>query len=176
MKKAYIIRCIFWGFILLITLSLGIFGLIYHNRIFESNKDDLNRIVEIFNNSQTVKEYTDRKIYVTASLDGKNIKIKYPGSESKEYTYKLKNGYIETTYNENDSIARVMLMILTDSIAVNKGNMEKETYKYFNDNSIYNYKLKDGIEFSLKNNTYKVKINIKNTIKNSSNNYQNDSI
>ncbi len=164
MRKANIIRSIFWGLIAIISLSLGIIGIIYNNNIFDKQKDDLNRIIEIFNNNNTIVNYESIGTYIIASLDGKNIKIKYDGAEKKEYTYKLKNGYLETNLNPNDNIENVILMILADSIAVNKGNLEGDTYSLFNNNSLLNYNLKNGIEYTQKNNKYKVKLNINSPI------------
>ena len=178
MRKANIIRSIFWGLLALILLSLGITGLIYNNKIFNENKNELKRIIEIFNNNNTIKDYSERKTYITATLDGKNINIKYSGVENKEYIYKSKSGYLETTINDTDTIGKIILMVITDSIAVNKGNIEGDSYKIFNDNSIYNYKLKDGIEFSQKmNNNSLVKINLKKSIiKNENSTQENDSL
>jgi len=65
-------------------------------------------------------------------------------------------------------------MILTDSIAVYNGQIEGNTYSLFKDNKIFNYKLKDGIEFKELKEKYKIKININTYLINDKNNKNDD--
>lgn len=160
-KKAYIIRTIFWSFITILLLASGIIGLIYNNEIFNTRKDELNSIIKIFENSKIIKNYESIAAKITAELKGKNISITYNGAKKETYSFKLKNGYLETNIEKNDSIGRIIVMVLTDSIAINKGRPEESTYIVFNDENILKYKLNDGIEYKLKNNnTYNIKINL----------------
>ena len=73
MKKANIFRCIFWGLIMLIVLSLGIIGVIYNVNSFNDNESDLKRIISIFNNNTTIKDYEKVDTKIEATLKGKNI-------------------------------------------------------------------------------------------------------
>lgn len=159
-KKANIIRATFWGIIALIVLILGIMGAIYNNRIFSSRKNELENITILFNNSKFIKNYDTIGTKIYSELKGKNIIVKYESIEEKEYIFKLKNGYLETNIEKNDTIGKIIAMVITDSIAVNKGNIEGNTYPLFNDNTILNYKLNEGIEYNIKNNKYNIKINL----------------
>jgi len=73
MKKANIIRSIFWGLLALISLILGILGLLEYNKIFNNKKQDLESIIKIFNSSKMVEEYQNVDSTIKAYLDGKNI-------------------------------------------------------------------------------------------------------
>lgn len=171
MKKANIIRSIFWGTIALIALVLGILGLLEYNKIFKNSKQDLENIIKIFNNSQIIKEYQNVDTEITASLKGKNIKIEYIGLETKTYNFKLKNGYLEVKINKNDTVGNVILMVITDSIAISKGQIEGNTYPLFKNNLIYNYKLTDGIEVNTSRSEYKVKISLNQYLTNTEDNF-----
>ena len=159
-RKSNILRCVFWGFITIVLLSAGIFGVVYKNDIFNSRKDELNSIITIFKNTNVIKNYESMNTKIDAQIKGKDIVITFNGSIQEEYLYKLKNGYLETRLEKNDSIGNMLLMILTDSIAINKGQNEGEIYSMFTNNLIYDYKLDDGIEYKLKDNYYIVKINL----------------
>lgn len=164
MKKANIIRTIFWGFITLICLTCAVSGLVYNNVLFKNRETDLKNIVEVFNNTKVIKNYENVDTTITAQLDGKNIKILYEGVETKEYKYKLKNGYLQTEIKDNDSVGKIILMVLADSIGVTKGQNEGEIYTLFNNDTVLTYKLKDGIEYKNKDNSSIVKLNLDNHI------------
>lgn len=164
MKKANIFRIIFWGFITLICLTCAISGLVYNNILFKNRETDLKNIVNVFNNTKVIKNYESVNTNITATLDGKNIKILYEGVEIKEYKYKLKNGYLQTELKNNDAIGKIILMVLADSIGITKGQVEGEIYTLFNNDIVLNYKLKDGIEYKNKDNYSIVKLNLDNYI------------
>lgn len=164
MKKANLLRIIFWGFITLICLTCAVSGLIYNNILFKNRETDLKNIVEVFNNTKVIKNYESVNTNIIAKLDGKNIKVSYEGVEIKEYKYKLKNGYLQTELEDNDAVGKIILMVLADSIAINKGQNEGEIYTLFNNNTVLTYKLKDGIEYKNKNNSSVIKLNLDNYI------------
>ena len=160
-KKANILRAIFWGVITVILISAGVVGVMYNNEILNSRKDELESIIKIFENSKTVKNYESIDAKITAKFKGKNIRVTYNGAKIEMYDFKLKDGYLETNIDKNDSVGRIIVMVLADAIAVNYGMPEESTFLIFNDDNILKYKLVDGIEYKLKNNnTYNVKINL----------------
>ncbi len=173
MKKANIIRTIFWGFITLLLIVSGSIGLMYNNKIFNERKDDIEKIISNFNNSEVIKNYKTVNSNIEAELDGKNIKITYNGVETKEYIFKLKNSYLETNIDEYDSIGKIIIMVLTDSITMNNGYIEGSTYDLFKKDIVLYYKLKDGIEYKLKNEIYTVKISLNNVLTPPNNNSDN---
>lgn len=159
-----IIRSIFWGLMSLIMLSLGIMGMLFHNKIFNEKKDDLIKITEAFNKSKIVQTYKNASTDIEAYLDGKNIKIIYHGVETKKYTFKLKNGYLETKIKEKDETGKLLSMVLADSVAIINGQSEGSTYPFFTNNDVLSYSLNDGIEYKRKNDIYVIKINLNNYI------------
>ena len=160
MKKENLFRTIFWGFITLICLTCAVSGLIYNNILFKNRETDLKNIVEVFNNTKVIKNYESVNTSIIARLDGKNIKISYEGVEIKEYKYKLKNGYLQTELENNDAIGKIILMVLADSIAINKGQNEGEIYTLFNNDTVLTYKLSEGIEYKEKDNYSIIKLNL----------------
>ena len=64
-----IIRSIFWGTIALISLILGIMGLIYNNRILNIYKSDLQNITTLFNNATVIRNYEEVNTKITASVN-----------------------------------------------------------------------------------------------------------
>lgn len=163
MKKEYIFRMIFWGIILLLCLSAGIYGLLEDNKRFTSKKNEVQEIANIFNSNDTVKEFNKVGTVVKASLKGKKLVIKF--GNSKNYIFKIYDNYLETSIDINNSSDKVITMILTDSIAIKYGAKEKETYELFNDNSILNYNLNKGIQFTKSGEKYNVKISLNTYVK-----------
>ena len=162
MKKANIIRAIFWGTIGFLCLSCGIIGLVENYKIFKEREPEISNIITTFNNAELIKNYEKVNTKINAEIINKKIIINYDGVEKKEYIFKIKNGYLETSYNINDSIGKIITMLVTDSIAITKGQSEGNTYNLFNSNSLYSYTLPDGIEYTNKGDKYKVKINLDN--------------
>lgn len=163
MKKEYIFRTIFWGIIMICSLGLGIFGMIEKDKQLSSNKDEINKILEIFNSNETINEYKRVGTIVTATLKGRNININFGDYEN--YTFKVNNDYLETNVSKTDNIAKIIIMILSDSIAVKKGEEPQNVYSYFNEDIVYDYTLKDGIEYTADGLNYNVKISLINHIK-----------
>jgi hypothetical protein len=166
MKKENIIRTCFWGLITFITLALGITGLIHNNITFSEKEHELKNIVRIFNTSNIIMNYENVNSSIIASIKGKKIKIKYDGLETKEYVYKYKTGRLETELDKTDSIGKIILMVLTDSIAVSKGQIEGDTYNLFTENKTLKFKFEEGISYEDKKTKYKIKINLDKYIKN----------
>lgn len=164
MKKANIIRSIFWGLIMLITLSLGITGVIHNIKSFNDSESDLKRIVEIFNNNQTIKDYENVDTKIKASLKGKNIIIEAEMATTKTYKFNFKRDYLETNIETNDALGNVIVMVLADSISVNKGGFEGDTYNAFTTKNVYEYNLDEGIEYKTLNDREQIKISLKNSI------------
>ncbi len=159
-----IIRSIFWGTIALISLILGIMGLIYNNRILNIYKSDLQNITTLFNNATVIRNYEEVNTKITASVKGKKIIVKTDGILEDEYIYKLKRGYLEITVSSNDSLSRIITMVLADSVAITKGQEEGDTYPLFNNGDTLNYKLEDGISYTLDKENYIIRINLDNYI------------
>ena len=157
-------RIVFWGIICMLCLSAGIFGIIYNNQNFNKRKDDLLNIVKTFNSNQLINEYKKININLNSNLQDKNLVVTYTGNISNEYTFKLKNNYLETTINKSDNIANIVVMLIADSISTIHGEKQNSINDLF-DNNIYNYKFEDGISFIDKSNKYLVKINLDNYIK-----------
>ena len=155
-----IIRSIFWGSIALILLILGVMGCIYNNRILNTYNNSLEAITEIFNNSKTIRNYETVNTIIKAEVKGKKIIVTADGVLKNEYVYKLKRGYLETTLENNDSLSKIILMVLADSIAVNKGQEREAIYPLFNNDTLLSYKLKDGIEYKKDNENYIVKLSL----------------
>ena len=158
MKNIY--RIMFWGLVCTLSLAAGIVGVITNNQLFSQRKNELNSIISYYNESDLLKEYRLANVMVSASLDNKDIVVTYEGIESKKYRYVLYNGYLKTTYNKNDSFAKVSLMLITDAISQYYGNPAKNVYSEFNNDEIYNYTFDKGINFELNKNKYIVKINL----------------
>lgn len=164
MKKANIIRSIFWGIIMLITLSLGIVGVVYNIKSFNDSESDLKRIIEIFNDNQTIKDYEKVDTKINASLKGKNIIVEVKMATTKTYKFNFKRDYLETNIETDDSLGNVIVMVLADSISVNKGGFEGDTYNSFTTKEIYEYTLDEGIEYKTLNDREQIKISLKNSI------------
>ena len=92
-----------------------------------------------------------------------NININFGDYEN--YTFKVNNDYLETNVSKTDNIAKILIMILSDSIAVKEGEEPQNVYSYFNEDIVYDYTLKDGIEFTADGLNYNVKISLINHIK-----------
>ena len=167
MKKANIFRSIFWGLIMLILLSLGIVGVLHNINSYKEKEKDLERIVTLFNNNSTIKDYEKVDTKIKASIEGKNIIIDCKTVTDKEYIFTFKRSYLETNIAKDDTLGRVIIMVLSDSISVNKGNFEGDTYDMFTNNIVDDYKLKDGIEFNDKNDRQTVKISLETSVKKS---------
>lgn len=163
MKKNYLFRIIFWSIIFIILLFCGIVGIINSNKNFNNNKDKINKIITIFNNHSTIKEFSNISTNIEASLNNKKIIINY--NDINSYKFTINNNYLETTINKNDSNAKIALMLLADSIAVYYGREEKTTFTYFTSDKVLSLELNDGISYKENNNKYIVKLNLNKYIK-----------
>ena len=162
-------RIIFWGLICIICICLGVFGVIYNNKIFNEKKPTLENIVSSFNSNELLYEYKKINVNLNAELNKKDIVIKSTGNHSNEYTFTFKNTYLETKISKSDSFGEVVVMLVTGSISTIHGEEQNSINTLFN-KDIYNYKLKDGIEFIDKTDSYIVKISLDNYLKNRTNN------
>lgn len=162
MKKEYIYRTIFWGLILLIILGLGIYGMIENDKKFDTNRDEAQSIVDIFNNNETIKQYKTVGSNVEAKVKKRNIVVSF---NENNYAFKIKDNYLETTISKNDSIGKIITMIMADSIAVKLGSVEKSTYEFFNQDTVYNMTLEQGILYTSIGTDYNIKLNLKTYIK-----------
>lgn len=162
MKKGYIYRTIFWGLILLIILGLGIYGMIENDKKFDTNRDEAQSIVDIFNNNETIKQYKTVGSNVEAKVKKRNIVVSF---NENNYVFKIKDNYLETTISKNDSIGKIITMIMADSIAVKLGSVEKSTYEFFNQDTVYNMTLEQGILYTSIGTDYNIKLNLKTYIK-----------
>lgn len=162
MKKGYIYRTIFWGLILLIILGLGIYGMIENDKKFDTNRDEAQSIVDIFNNNETIKQYKTVGSNVEAKVKKRNIVVSF---NENNYAFKIKDNYLETTISKNDSIGKIITMIMADSIAVKLGSVEKSTYEFFNQDTVYNMTLEQGILYTSIGTDYNIKLNLKTYIK-----------
>ncbi len=160
MRKANIIRAIVWGFVFLIVLALAIYGFILNYQNFKNYEENLGRIVNIFNTNSNIINYEMVNTHIEAKLKGKKIIVTSSGTINEKYTFKFKNHYLETNIDTLDSFGRMIVMIVSDSVAVNKGGFEGDIYPLFSNDEILNYKLEDGISFETKGNNYKIKINL----------------
>ena len=163
MKKEYIFRMIFWGIILLLCISAGIYGLLENNKNFTSKKNEVQQIADIFNSNDTIEEYNKIGTEVKAVIKGKKLVIKF--GENKDYTFRIYDNYLETSIDLNSSSDKIIIMILTDSVAIKHGATPKSTYELFNNDSIYNYNFENGISFTKLKEKYKVKINLNTYVK-----------
>lgn len=148
---------------MLCSLGLGILGLIEKNKQFSSNKDEINSILNIFNSNETIKEYEKVGTIVNASLKGRNIYINFGDYE--DYTFKVFDDYLETNISKSDSIGKIMVMILSDSIAIKAGEEPQSVYPLFNDDTILDYTLDEGIQYTNDGLNYNIKISLVNHIK-----------
>ncbi len=162
MKKKYIYRTIFWGLILLIILGLGIYGMIENDKKFDTNREEAQSIVDIFNNNETIKQYKTVGSNVDAKVKKRNIVVSF---NENNYAFKIKDNYLETTISKNDSIGKIITMIMADSIAVKLGSVEKSTYEFFNQDTVYNMTLEQGILYTSIGTDYNIKLNLKTYIK-----------
>lgn len=162
MKKEYIYRTIFWGLILLIILGLGIYGMIENDKKFDTNREEAQSIVDIFNNNETIKQYKTVGSNVEAKVKKRNIVVSF---NENNYAFKIKDNYLETTISKNDSIGKIITMIMADSIAVKLGSVEKSTYEFFNQDTVYNMTLEQGILYTSIGTDYNIKLNLKTYIK-----------
>lgn len=158
-------RIIFWGIILIISLCAGVLGVIYNNQNFNKRKNDLVNIVETFNSNQLINNYKKIDVNLNAKLSDKNIIVSYTGNVNKDYIFKFKKNYLETTISKNDSIADIVVMLITDSVSTIHGEAQNSINDLF-DSNIYNFKFSDGISYTDKTDKFIVKINLDNYIKN----------
>lgn len=163
MKKKYLFRIIFWSIILVFSIFLGVIGLINSNKEFNNNKKVLNEIIRDFNNHSTIKEFGAVNTKINASLKNKKIVINY--NDIKKYKFNVKDNYLEITINKDDSDAKMIIMILADSIAIYKGQEEKSTFEYFITDKALLFNFEQGISYTLKNNKYVVKLNLNRYVK-----------
>ena len=162
MKKEYIYRTIFWGLILIIILGLGIYGMIENDKKFDTNREEAQSIVDIFNNNETIKQYKNVGSNVDAKVKKRNIVVSF---NENNYVFKLNDNYLETTISKDDSIGKIITMIMADSIAVKLGSVEKSTYEFFNQDTVYNMTLEQGILYTSIGTDYNIKLNLKTYIK-----------
>lgn len=162
MKKEYIYRTIFWGLILLIILGLGTYGMIENDKKFDTNREEAQSIVDIFNNNETIKQYKTVGSNVDAKVKKRNIVVSF---NENNYAFKINDNYLETTISKNDSIGKIITMIMADSIAVKLGSVEKSTYEFFNQDTVYNMTLEQGILYTSIGTDYNIKLNLKTYIK-----------
>lgn len=162
-------RIVFWGIICIICICLGVFGVIYSNRIFNEKKSTLENIVSSFNLNEILNDYKKININFNAELNKKDIVIKSTGKNENEYTFKFKNTYLETKISKSDSLGEIVVMLVAGSISNIHGEEQNSINSLFN-KDIYNYKLKDGIEFTDKTDSYIVKLSLDNYLKNRTNN------
>ena len=162
MKKEYIYRTIFWGLILIIILGLGIYGMIEKDKKFDTNREEAQSIVDIFNNNETIKQYKNVGSNVDAKVKKRNIVVSF---NENNYVFKINDNYLETTISKDDSIGKIITMIMADSIAVKLGSVEKSTYEFFNQDTVYNMTLEQGILYTSIGTDYNIKLNLKTYIK-----------
>lgn len=162
MKKEYIYRTIFWGLILIIILGLGIYGMIENDKKFDTNREEAQSIVDIFNNNETIKQYKNVGSNVDAKVKKRNIVVSF---NENNYVFKINDNYLETTISKDDSIGKIITMIMADSIAVKLGSVEKSTYEFFNQDTVYNMTLEQGILYTSIGTDYNIKLNLKTYIK-----------
>ncbi len=165
-----LIRSFFWGTICFIMFSVGIVGFIFNNRIINTYKNDVDNIITIFNNNETIQNYITRNININVDKKGKNIIVTVESVNIEKYKFELKQGYLETSYVKNDSFGKIITMIMADSVAVYKGLPKESVYPLFNNNEIYKYDFEEGISFETKKDKYLVKINLSSPIINIVNN------
>lgn len=160
MKNTY--RIIFWSFVLMSCLALGVLGIFRNNQIYNSKKTLLNSVVDSFNNSEVVRNFrVEQNVLISAKLNRSNILVTYDAGETKKtYKYKIGLGYLTNTYDKNDNFANTFTMLLTDGISEYYGRNKKAVYEVFNNNTIYSYTFDNGIEYKFNNNKYTVKINL----------------
>lgn len=162
MKKEYIYRTIFWGLNLIIILGLGIYGMIENDKKFDTNREEAQSIVDIFNNNETIKQYKNVGSNVDAKVKKRNIVVSF---NENNYVFKINDNYLETTISKDDSIGKIITMIMADSIAVKLGSVEKSTYEFFNQDTVYNMTLEQGILYTSIGTDYNIKLNLKTYIK-----------
>lgn len=154
-------RIIFWGIICFLCLSLGIIGLIYNNRIFNQRKNELTKIVNLFNETNIIKKYNSFGINIEAHLEEKNIIVTY---NENEIIYEFKGNYLETEMPYNSDIIFNTTMAMADSIAAYYGNDKDYVNEYFTSNQVYTLTLDQGIKFTQKDGYYNIKISLTNYI------------
>ena len=174
MNKGNIIRSIFWGFVLILFLVLGTVGIIRENKIYNEYKNELSILSKNFNQNEIIENYKQVNNEITSKIKDKKIIITSKSIETTEYVFKLKNGYISTEIDKNDTFGKTIVMAIADSIAVNKGLPMGSTYSIFNDNTVLQYKLNDGIEYKNKKDSYIINISLINPIINNNNNQNNE--
>ncbi len=159
MKNLY--RIIFWGLIMALCIAAGVLGVIRKNAGFSESKAEIDYIVKSFNDSPEVKLYYQSGVLITANRDGKDLVINYDGGDKVSYKLKYYNGYLQTTLNQNDAFAIVMLKVIAGSINEYYGDNTRAIYSVFEDSSkLLLYTFNDGIEFSPVENNYIVKLRL----------------
>lgn len=172
MKNIY--RIMFWGFVLVICLAAGIVGVITNNQLFKQRKNELESIINYYNNSKVLKDYRLRNVMVSATINKKDIIVTYEGVNKSTYKYVLYDGYLKTEYGQNDDFGKVSLMLMADAISMYYGNAETDTYQIFNSNQLYDYTFDDGISVKLNKGKYIAKLNLNKAL-NTNNSITNES-
>ena len=132
------------------------------NKKFDTNREEAQSIVDIFNNNETIKQYKNVGSNVDAKVKKRNIVVSFNESN---YAFKINDNYLETTISKDDSIGKIITMIMADSIAVKLGSVEKSTYEFFNQDTVYNMTLEQGILYTSIGTDYNIKLNLKTYIK-----------
>ncbi len=131
---------------------------------FNIKKEEIEKIINIFNNNETILEFNRVGTRVKATI--KNRKLVIDFGDSKSYKFKINDKYLETNIDKNSSSDKIIIMVLADSIAVKYGEVPKSVYPLFSDDTIFNYNLNNGINFTDLNDNYNVKISLNTYIKN----------
>jgi len=176
MKKDNLIRCIFWGSLLLICLLLSAIGVVsYYNGYGEIGKIryKLEPIVKQFNNNNELIRYKDVGINIYAKNKKNKITVIY-SSDSKKLTYDF---FYENTNNRNiltsnfdinnNDESSIIMKFMIDSVSCTLGENEGEVFNRYNLDDFYNTSINDGVLITEENNIKNIYINMDKSILNS---------
>ena len=159
--KKNLYRIIFWGLIMALCIAAGVLGVIRKNAGYSESKAEIDYIVKAFNASSAVQIYYRSGVIITADTDGKDLVVNYDGGDKVTYKFKYYNGYLQTTINQSDAFAIVMLKVIAESINEYYGDKTQSIGSVFEDNSkLLLYTFDNGMEFSPSEGNYIVKLRL----------------
>ena len=159
--KKNLYRIIFWGLIMALCIAAGVLGVIRKNAGYSESKAEIDYIVKAFNASSAVQIYYRSGVIITADIDGKDLVVNYDGGDKVTYKFKYYSGYLQTTINQSDAFAIVMLKVIAESINEYYGDKTQSIGSVFEDNSkLLLYTFDNGMEFSPSEGNYIVKLRL----------------
>lgn len=168
-KIRFIIYTIIWVIVCAAT-GIGIYN--YYNGMGVNGKirSKLIPIIDIFNKNEELNVYKNVGIVLNAEYKKKGILIKYKTEINElnfNFDYQIIDN-IETLHmkynNMDETVATVLLKIMANSIAINKGHSDGELFSKFDYEDFYDTTLEQGVKIIVNQNETEIFFNINATL------------